>query len=314
MPDPAADSPPAASTLELAAALARIPPLAAADPAGAQRLGGLTNVNYLVSHGGSKYVVRLPGAGTAEYIDRAAEAIAARSAAAADVNAAVVFFDAADGLMATGYIENSATMDAERFRDLAAVERAGVAFRRLHDDAAPFSTDFELFRMIDAYKGLLTSKGATLPDRYEETQQRADVARAALEAHPAALVPSHCDPLCENFLDTGERMYIVDYEYSGNNDPMWDLGNLSVEAGFDDVQDHALIRAYFGGEPAPHQVARMVMYKALCDLLWTLWGVIQHVNDNPADDFWAYATSRFDRCRRLVASPEFGAHIDALSA
>jgi thiamine kinase-like enzyme len=317
MPDSAADGSDLAAGLagsDLAAGLARIPQLAGADPTAVRRLGGLTNLNFLVEHGGGKYVMRLPGAGTSEYIDRAAESVAARSAAAANVNADVVFFDDTDGLMATRYIENSTTMDAELFRELDAVARAGVAFRSLHDNAAPFATDFLLFPMIDEYKALLAAKGATLPDGYDATQQRADTVRAALESRPAALVPSHCDPLCENFLDTGERMYIIDYEYSGNNDPMWDLGDLSVEAGFDDAQDRALMRAYFGGEPPAQQVARMVMYKALCDLLWTLWGVIQHVNDNPAEDFWAYAVGRFERCQRLMASPEFAIHVEQLSA
>ena len=307
MPDSVAE-------LDLAEGLKRIPLLAGADARAAQRLGGLTNRNFLVEHAGGKYVVRVPGAGTSEYIDRAGEAVAARSAAVADVNAEVVFFDETDGLMVTRFIEGSTTMDAERFRDPGAVARAGTAFRNLHDNAAPFSTDFQLFAMIDEYKALLAAKGATLPAGYEATQARADAVRAALEARPAALVPSHCDPLCENFLDTGERMYIIDYEYSGNNDPMWDLGDLSVEAGFDDEQDHALLLAYFGGDPPPQQVARMVMYKALCDLLWTLWGVIQHVNGNPAEDFWAYALGRFERCQQLMATPEFAAQIDTLSA
>ena len=305
MPDSAAE-------IDLAEGLARIPLLAGADPRAARRLGGLTNRNFLVDHAGGRYVVRVPGAGTAEYIDRVGEAVAARSAAVADVNAEVVFFDETDGLMVTRFIEGSTTMDAERFRDLAAVARAGAAFRNLHDNAAPFSTDFQLFPMIDEYKALLAAKGAALPDGYEATQAQADVVRAALEDRPAALVPSHCDPLCENFLDTGERMYIIDYEYSGNNDPMWDLGDLSVEAGFGLDQDRALLRAYYGGDPPPQQVARMVMYKALCDLLWTLWGVIQHVNDNPAEDFWAYAVGRFERCQQLMSSPEFATHIETL--
>ena len=307
MPDSAAEP-------DLAEGLARIPLLAGADPAAAQRLGGLTNLNYLLEHAGSKYVVRLPGVGTSEYIDRNAEAIAARSAATADVNAEVIFFDESDGLMVTRFIDGSTTMDPHRFRDLAAVARAGIAFRSLHDNAAPFATDFQLFAMIDEYKALLAAKGAILPDGYEAAQAQADTVRAVLEARPAALVPSHCDPLCENFLDTGERMYIIDYEYSGNNDPMWDLGDLSVEAGFDAEQDRDLLRAYFGGDPPPQQVARMVMYKALCDLLWTLWGVIQHVNANPAEDFWAYAVGRFERCQRLMATPEFATQIERLRA
>jgi thiamine kinase-like enzyme len=296
-------------TADLAAAFARIPLLHDADPANARRLAGLTNVNHLVEHEGQRFVVRLPGAGTSEYIDRGNEAVAARSAADAGVNAELLFFDAADGLMVTRYVDGAVTMDAARFRDVAAVGRAGRAFRRLHDHARPFANDFALFPMIDEYKTLLAGKGATLPEGYEEAQQTSDSVRAALERTPAALVPSHCDPLCENFLDTGDRMFVIDYEYAGNNDPMWDLGDLSVEGEFDQAQDAALLRAYFDGDPPPDQVARMVAYKALCDLLWTLWGVIQHVNENPADDFWAYATGRFDRCRALMASDEFARHL-----
>ncbi len=294
---------------DLATAFARIPLLAGADPASAQRLGGLTNVNHLVEHEGQRFVVRLPGAGTSEYIDRTNEAVAARSAAEAGVNAEVLFFDDADGLMVTRYVDGAVTMNAARFRNLDAVSRAGRAFRRLHDGARPFANDFALFSMIDEYKSLLASKGATLPEGYAEAQRTADAVRAALQAAPAALVPSHCDPLCENFLDTGKRMFVIDYEYAGNNDPMWDLGDLSVEGGFDDAQDEALLGAYFDGEPPRDQVARMVAYKALCDLLWTLWGVIQHVNANPADDFWAYATGRFERCRTLMAGDTFAHHL-----
>lgn len=278
------------------------------------RLAGLTNVNHLVEHDGRRFVLRIPGAGTSEYIDRRTEETAARSAAAAGVNAEVVFFDPTDGLMVTSFVDGAVTMDADRFRDLDAVARAGRAFRRLHTTATPFATDFQLFAMIDEYKTLLAGKGATLPDGYDELQARADATRRVLEATARPLVPSHCDPLCENFLDTGERMYVIDYEYSGNNDPMWDLGDLSVEGGFGPEQDAALLHAYFGGEPPAHEVGRMVAYKAMCDLLWTLWGVIQHVNGNPADDFWAYATGRFERCRTLMDDRSYQAHLDAVAA
>ena len=301
--------PASAADAALAAALARIPFLANVEPTSVHLLAGLTNVNHLVEHGGQRFVVRLPGTGTSEYIDRVTEAVAARSAAAADVNAELLFFDDTDGLMVTRYVDGATTMSAAAFRDHGAVARAGDAFRRLHHTAAPFSTDFALFAMIDEYQALLAAKGAALPDGYADTVALAEAARRALDAKPVMLVPSHCDPLCENFLDTGARMYVIDYEYAGNNDPMWDLGDLSVEGEFDAEQDAVLLRAYFGGDPPPDQLARMVIYKALCDLLWTLWGVIQHVNANPAEDFWAYATGRFGRCRQLMATPEFATHI-----
>jgi thiamine kinase-like enzyme len=289
-------------------ALGRVPLLAGVGEP--ERLAGLTNLNYRVG----PYVVRVPGVGTSEYISRADEAIAARSASDAGVNAELVFFDLSDGLMVTRFVEHAITMSGGRFAaDHGAVARAGEALRRLHTTASTFATDFRLFPMIDEYKALLAAKSATLPDGYDEVQRAAEVARAALESNPVPLAPCHCDPLCENFLDTGERMYVIDYEYAGNNDPMWDLGDLSVEGGFDDEQDAVLLRAYFGGEPPAEHAARMVIHKAMCDLLWTLWGVIQHVNDNPADDFWAYATGRFERCQALMATDRFRAAVTTIS-
>jgi thiamine kinase-like enzyme len=294
-------------------ALRRVPLLSTAPDVTTTRLAGLTNVNHLVSVGDDRYVLRIPGEGTSEYIDRIDEEVAARSAAAAGVNAEVVFFDASDGLMTTRFIDGATTMTAERFRDLDTVARAARAFRQLHTTASPFATDFTLFPMIDEYKALLASKGAALPDGYDDVQRQAELVRAALEAAPVPLVPCHCDPLCENFLDTGQRMFIIDYEYAGNNDPMWDLGDLSVEGEFSAAQDEALLRAYFDGDVPPDQRGRMIAFKALCDLLWTLWGVIQHVNGNPADDFWAYAMGRFERCKVLMSSPDFDAQIAAIS-
>ncbi len=276
----------------------------------AERLAGLTNLNFRIG----EFVVRISGAGTSEYINRRQEEVAARSAAAAGVNAEVLFFDAADGLMVTRFVEGGVTMTPERFRaDPGAIRRAGQAMRRLHTQAEPFANDYRVFDMIDEYKALLLSKAAPMPDGYDEVQAEAEVGRAALLANPVAMVPCHCDPLCENFLDTGETTYLIDYEYAGNNDPMWDLGDFSVEAGFGPEHEAVLLEAYFEGPHPAADAARMVVHKANCDLVWSLWGIIQHVNENPVDDFWAYGVGRFERCKRLMESDEFKRAIDTLS-
>ncbi len=276
----------------------------------AERLAGLTNLNFRIG----EFVVRISGAGTSEYINRRQEEVAARSAAAAGVNAEVLFFDAADGLMVTRFVEGGVTMTPERFRaDPGAIRRAGQAMRRLHTQAEPFANDYRVFDMIDEYKALLLSKAAPMPDGYDEVQAEAEVGRAALLANPVAMVPCHCDPLCENFLDTGETTYLIDYEYAGNNDPMWDLGDFSVEAGFGPEHEAVLLEAYFEGPHPAADAARMVVHKANCDLVWSLWGIIQHVNENPVDDFWSYGVGRFERCKRLMESDEFKRAIDTLS-
>ena len=285
------------------------------DKADIQRLGGLTNLVYRVSGGAESFVLRLPGKGTEEYINRSNEAQAAGEAAKANVSPDLIFADAATGTMVTRYVEGAVTMSPQNFKSVAgAPARAGEVFRRLHDSGAVFNFRFELFSMIDDYLKVLSTKDIELPEGYRDVVKEAETVRAALAAGPLPLVACHCDPLCENFLDTGTRMWLVDWEYSGMNDPMWDLADVSVEGEFLPWQDEEMIRAYFGGEPSPFDRGRIVIYKAMCDLLWTLWGLIQHANQNPADDFWRYSINRFERCKALMATPDFPRHVAAVAA
>ncbi len=280
-----------------------------------RRLGGLTNLVYRVGTGGRSVIVRIPGPGTAEYIDREVELYNARVAADAGVSAPVLWGDGAGGVMISDCIEGIVTMTPDLFGSRAGSPvRAGVALRALHRADQPFQFRFDQFAMIDEYLTILSGKDIELPDGYGEIVAAAQPVKRALEENPAPLAPCHCDPLCENFLDDGQRMWIVDYEYSGMNDPMWDLGDLSVEAGFDGAQDMEMLNAYFGQPPEPGQVGRMVIYKAMCDLLWTLWGLIQHADGNPAEDFHAYAMTRFARCRALMSDAGFERHLAAIRA
>ncbi len=277
------------------------------------RLGGLTNLVFLVEVAGHKVIVRIPGEGTEAYIDRAVEAHNAKSAHAAGVSAKVFYADPASGLMISQAIDGIETMTPELFKTRSgSAGRAGAALAKLHGSGQVFEFRFELFAMIDEYLKILATRDVKLPDGYHDIVKAAAPIKDKLAANPVPLAPCHCDPLCENFLDDGDRMWIVDWEYSGMNDPLWDLGDLSVEAGMDAAQDAEMMRAYFGGTPTPAQHGRMIIYKAMCDLLWTLWGLIQHADDNPAEDFWAYATGRFDRCKALMNDPAFTAHLDAV--
>jgi len=295
--------------------LKRVPDLEQVDfdHVTAERLGGLTNRNYKVTTPIGTFVLRIPGEGTSEYISRENESLAARITSEIGVSAPLIYFDARDGVQLARFIEGGGTMNVERFKDLGSVRRAAQSLRRVHDCGSPFKNRFELFQMIDEYLDFLGKKEAPLPDGYHDVKREAEAVRKALNARPLPVVPCHCDPLAENFLDTGRQVYVIDWEYAGNNDPMWDLGDVSVEAAFGPEQDEALLLAYFGGAPSANDRGRMVLYKAMCDLLWTLWGVIQHVNKNPADNFWAYAANRFERCKALMGRADFGTHIAAVA-
>jgi thiamine kinase-like enzyme len=280
-----------------------------------KRLGGLTNQVFYLDHAGEQYVLRLPGAGTEEYINRKNEAQAAKAAALAGVSPDVVYCDDKAGILITRFVDNAVTMSPTKFAAPGeAAARAGYALRKLHDSGAKFATRFELFKMIDDYLKILSTKDVDLPLGYHAVLDDAEMVRAALNAHALPSVASHCDPLCENFIDTGKRMWIVDWEYSGMNDPMWDLGDLVVEGSLSHDAEAQLFLAYFNGAPTAVERGRIEIYKAMCDLLWTLWGLIQHANKNPADDFAAYAENRFKRCKKLMNSAVFKEHVAVVFA
>jgi thiamine kinase-like enzyme len=93
------------------------------------------------------------------------------------------------------------------------------------------------------------------------------------------------------------------------NDPMWDLADLSVEAGFDAEQDRAMVEAYRGG-PAPAALySRLEVYKAMSDLHWSVWGFVQHAKGNPAEDFWGYGLERLRRSRARMGTADFAHHL-----
>lgn len=280
----------------------------------AVRLGGLTNLVYRIEAAKEDLIVRIPGTGTEDYIDRAIELHNAQSANRAGVSPEILWASGESGVMISRCID-AVTMTAEQFSiRTGSAARAGVALAKLHRSGEEFQFRFELFAMIDDYLDILAGKDISLPQGYAEVVEAAQPVKQVLADYPTPLAPCHCDPLCENFLDDGDVMWIIDWEYSGMNDPLWDLGDLSVEAGFSEAQDMEMLRAYYGEEPSSAQVGRMVIYKAMCDLLWTLWGLIQHADGNPAEDFWAYATGRFARCKALMQTVEFEAHLQAIQA
>ncbi|PLS22957.1 choline kinase family protein [Neptunicoccus cionae] len=277
------------------------------------RLGGMTNLVYRVEFDGSSVIVRIPGEGTEDYIDRAVEKHNAKAAARAGVSPEVLLARSETGLMITRTVPDIETMTPALFQSRkGAPARAGKALAKLHGSGETFQFRFELFSMIDDYLKILATKDVDLPEGYHDVVSAAAPVKQALANADLPLAPCHCDPLCENFLDDGNIMWIVDWEYSGMNDPLWDVGDLSVEAGLNAAQDRELLEAYFGRSPTAAEIGRMVIYKAMCDLLWTLWGLIQHADKNPAEDFWAYATERFARCKALMQDPAFAGHVAAV--
>ncbi|HKC19692.1 MAG TPA: choline/ethanolamine kinase family protein [Candidatus Dormibacteraeota bacterium] len=262
--------------------------------------GGLTNENFLVEVGDARYVMRLPGQSTDLLaIDRANEVFNTKAASTTGIGPKVLEHVAAADVMVLEFIPGP-TMSAAALRSPGMASRMAESFRRLH--AAPrFLHDFNMFRLIERYLDIVDEHRVTIPPDYRDWLPAIGDIERAVSVHALAQAPCHNDLLCENFIDDGSALRIVDYELSGNNDPCFDLGNTAREAEFDQDLRAALCEAYFG-KLDRHQLARMNLFALMSDVGWTLWGAIQAKISAVDFDFVGYYTGRWERALGVLRS------------
>jgi thiamine kinase-like enzyme len=187
--------------------------------------------------------------------------------------------------------------------------RIAETLRRLHAGPA-FRDTFDMFRLSERYLALVDEREIAIPAGYRERMGRLPQIEAALARHPLPAVPCHNDLLAENYLDDGSRLWLVDYEYSGMNDPAFELGNTAQELGYDDAQVRELCAAYFG-EASPALLARLRLQMIMSDVGWTLWAAIQARISTIEYDFMGWATERWARATAMLDGPDLKAWLRA---
>jgi thiamine kinase-like enzyme len=265
--------------------------------------GGLTNENYLVEADRERYVVRLPGMSTELLsIDRANEVYNTKVAAETGVGPKVLEHLPDLDVMVLEFIPGP-TMSPSTLGSDEMAHRMAASFRRLHGGRR-FLKDFNMFRLIEYYLGIVAEHGVTIPAAYRDWLPAVAEIERAVAVGGLPSTPCHNDLLCENFIDDGQMLRIVDYELSGNNDPCFDLGNTAQEAAFGDDLRAALCKAYFG-KADPQQLARMNLFALMSDVGWTLWGAIQAKISTLDFDFTDYYTVRWERALNVLESRDF---------
>jgi thiamine kinase-like enzyme len=264
---------------------------------------GLTNKNYRLDVAGKTFFVRIPGPATDLLaIDRANELDNTRAAAEAGVGPKVVHYEPESGALLLEWIDGR-TMSSAAFAEPGTPARIAEALRRLH--AGPrFRDEFNMFRLAEYYLRVVDERSLRIPDGYRDELPKVALIEAALAAHPLATVPCHNDLLAENYIDDGRKLWIVDYEYSGNNDPTFELGNTAQELGFDAARQEELCAAYFG-EATPALLARMRLQMIMSDVGWTLWAAIQAAVSSIDYDFWGWAEERWGRASTAFGRDDF---------
>ncbi len=265
--------------------------------------GGLTNRNYHVATPDGSYVVRCSGTEASLLgIDRDAEHLNTRAAAAAGVGAEVFDYRPDLGLLVIGFLTGRALVNDD-FTDPQVLSRAAAACRTLH--AGPrFTGDFDMFARQATYRATVTERGFALPPDYDDHADAWDDVRRAVAARPRVTLPCNNDLLAGNFIDDGHRVWLIDYEYSGNNDPAFELGNTATECELSAEQVEAYVEAYYD-RPTRGDLARVRLGALRSEYGWALWGFIQAASSQLDFDFHDWGLHRFEKAARGFRDPGF---------
>ena len=260
--------------------------------------GGLTNRNLKVSTDSGIYVARISSNESSLLsIDREAEYRNSIIAAEVGVGAPVYDYLSGAGLLVIGFLQGH-TYNAE---DVAAnLPRIALSIKRLHQ-AEPFVRDFDMFEIQKSYLSIVKERGFRIPNRYEELAKYGDELFKAFQATDEGKVPCNNDLLAANFIDDGSKIWLIDYEYSGNNDPCFELGNLWSESFLPIEALRELVTAYYGDD-RPDKFARAWLFSVFAKYGWTLWASIQDGISELDFDFWEWGMRKYSDVLRDFGS------------
>ncbi len=263
--------------------------------------GGITNHNVKVTRPDGVFVLRVAGKDTELLgIDRTVELAATRAASEAGVGPEVVDFVEGEGWLVTRFVPG-AIPPPERLREPEELRRVARVLRAFHH-GPPIPGTFDALEVVETYRDTALARGAALPDAFDDAHAVAQrIAERRADQSPR---PCHNDLLNANFIDDGEHLVIVDWEYAGMGDPFFDLANFSINHELD-ADGRAVLLAAYAGDAHAEGLAALDLQRFMSDFREAMWGVVQSVVSELDFDFDAYAAEHFERMRRTAAEPAF---------
>jgi thiamine kinase-like enzyme len=232
---------------------------------------GMTNHSFLLTCGGVRYILRVPGEGTAQLIARAQEAACYDVVRTTGICDDIRAMDPATGFKLTVYWPDTRVCDPDAADDVA---RCMALLRRFHGLGLQVDHTFDLFDSLQRYEDLWNGAPSRYPD-YAATKAAVLALRPYLDAQPKVWTLTHVDAVPDNFLfvteDGRERLHLIDWEYAGMQDAHVDIAMFAVYAGYDRARLDQLIDAYFPEGCLPAVRKKIYCYVAVCGLLWSNW-------------------------------------------
>ncbi|EEM03106.1 Transcriptional regulator, MarR family/choline/ethanolamine kinase [Bacillus pseudomycoides] len=263
---------------------------------GIQPFGGMTNTNFKVSVGKSEYVLRIPGSGTEDMISRRDEMVTSNLASQLGIDAELLYFNEETGVKLAELIPNAETLNPKTAKRSDNMKLTANILKQLHSSNAEMNNTFNVFEKIEHYEGLLNKVNGSNFDDYAEVKNKVMRLKDMYEAMDVTLTACHNDTVPENFVKSGEdKIYLIDWEYGGMNDPMWDIAAHSLECDFSSEEEELFLSYYFNEEVEESYQRRILMNKIFQDFLWSIWTKIKEATGS---DFGTYGMDRYNRAKK----------------
>ncbi|MEH7250381.1 NTP transferase domain-containing protein [Neobacillus niacini] len=259
-----------------------------------EKLGGLTNNNYKVNIKDKDFVVRVPGFGTEKTIDRLNEKINSSLAYKIALDSKTIYFNEFTGLKITEFIDSAETLNPTTAKREDNMELIAGVLKTLHTSTEKFNEDFDPFIGTLYYENVLLEANGKLYDDYLELKELFMPLKDELENLGIVNVPGHLDTLPENFIKSGEnKLYLIDWEYSGNYDYLYDVAAVSLECAYSEDEEELFFKKYFGTNPSTEERKKIEIHKIMQDMFWSMWSAAKVALGDPylAD----YSLDRYNR-------------------
>ena len=231
-----------------------------------------------------------------------------QSAYLAGLTNEITLFDPADSVLISTALHNARPLHASDGHDSATLRAVTGLLKRTHQQLA-FANDFNPFELLATFNVMADEAGHRGSADLDRAASAIAELRPIMESPDVARVACHNDPVPENFLRTDDGLLLIDWEYSGRNDPAWDLAGLCLEWELSTAQEREVMAAY--GADDETLPWRVTAYRPVADLVWSVWATVQTTNQRQLAE---YGVARLNRCLEAISSPEFDDSVGELRA